>query len=324
MSKILTEAIRVIDIEKRALELLKENLNEDFENAVKMLSLTVANQKKIVVIGVGKSGNIGHKLAATLNSTGAPAVVLNAQNALHGDLGIVSNGDVVIALSYSGKTAELLDILPHLMKKDIKLIGITKKRDSQLGDAAHFVLETPIEKEACPLGLAPTSSSTAALVIGDALAMCLLVERGFTQEEFAQYHPSGALGKELLTRVKEIMRKGRELATCYDDATVLDAIKEMSGARSGACVIVNKANEIKGVFSHGDFARGYQNDSNIGAKQVAEYMTKSPITVHSEALAIHVIKMTSEARVDDVPVLDEDGKVVGIVDTQDFAGQNFV
>jgi len=275
--------------------------------------------KKIVEIGVGKSGNIGHKIAATLNSTGATAVVLNSQNALHGDLGLVTFGDAVIALSASGETKELLDLLPHIKRKTNTLISITKNAESTLGEYSDFVLRTPIEREACPLNLAPTSSSTAALVMGDALAMVLLDVRGFTEDEFAEYHPGGSLGRALLTTVEDIMRVGDQLATASREATVMEVIRVMSKARAGACFVLNDDTTLAGVFSHGDFARAYQNDPQIGEKLVTDFMTEKPVTLSPKALAVEAVKTIRSHRVDDVPVVDENRCVIGVVDTQDFA-----
>lgn len=324
MKEIILKGKKVIDIEREALDLLKESLDEQFAQAVCILKEAIEADKKIVILGVGKSGNVGHKIAATLNSTGATAVVLNAQNALHGDLGIVSDGDAVIALSYSGETAELLDLLPHIKKRDIKLVGITGKKGSTLAECSDAHIVTPVAREACPLGLAPTSSSTSALVVGDALAMTLLDERGFTEEEFAKYHPSGSLGRALLLRVKDIMRSGERLATCSHRATVMEAITAMTEARSGVCVVVGDKGCIQGVFSHGDFARAYQKNASIGASQVADFMTPEPITLNASDLAVEAIKVIRNYQVDDVPVRDEDGVLVGVVDTQDFASLKLV
>lgn len=319
MSEILKKAQNVIDIEIEAIQLMKGKLDSHFENAVSILKTAVDFERKIIIIGVGKSGNIGHKIAATLNSTGATSVVLNTQNALHGDLGIVSNGDVILALSYSGETKELLEILPHLKRKEVKLISITGKSNSTLGDLSDAILLTPILKEACPLGLAPTSSSTSALVMGDALAMTLLDSRGFTEDQFASYHPAGSLGKILLTRIKDIMRTGSQLAICNESSTIMDSIKSMGAARTGSCLIVDNQQKLIGIFSHGDFARAYQNDPSIGTQLVCQYMTKNPITLMPNLLAAEAVKILKKHKVDDIPVIDEERKILGIVDTQDFA-----
>jgi len=316
---IIQQAIKVIEIEEEAINELKNALNGEFVNAVKLLKKTVELGNKIIVIGVGKSGNVAHKIAATLNSTGATSVVLSTQNALHGDLGLISSGDVVIALSFSGETAELIDLLPFVKGQSVSLIAITGELESTLAEVSDCVLHTPVRKEACPLGLAPTSSSTAALVMGDALAMVLLKERGFTEKEFASYHPGGSLGRSLLMRVEDIMRKGERLAVCKERATVIEAISAMTQARSGACFVISTDKKLVGVFSHGDFARAYQNDVMVGEQLVSGYMTKDPVTLSSSSLAVEAVKVIRQYEVDDVPVLDSSDEVIGVVDTQDFA-----
>ena len=310
---------QVIDMEAEALRTMSGSLDDSFASAVAMLKTVLDDHGKVVVVGIGKSGNIGHKIAATLNSTGSTAVVLNSQNALHGDLGMVSDGDAVIALSYSGETAELLDLLPHIKRFDVKLIAMTGKPDSTLARHADTTLDTSVDREACPLNLAPTSSSTAMLVMGDALAMVLLQARGFTEENFARFHPGGALGRALLTKVSDIMRSGESMASVDSDATVQDALVAMTRARSGACVVLAAGGFLGGIFTHGDFARSYQSDPMVGGKKVAELMTRDPISVQADALAAEAVKTIGAHRVDDVVVLDEEGKPVGLVDTQDLA-----
>lgn len=310
---------KVIEMEAEALTNMGALLGEPFAQAVTMLKDVVERHGKIIVVGIGKSGNIGHKIAATLNSTGSTAVVLHSQNALHGDLGMVSDGDAVIALSYSGETVELLDLLPHIKRFDVKLIAMTGKSNSTLARHADATLDTSVEREACPLNLAPTSSSTAMLVMGDALAMVLLKARGFTEENFARFHPGGALGRALLTKVADIMRAGEGLASVAEDATVQDALVAMTEARSGACVVLKGDQLLAGIFTHGDFARSYQEDPMVGAKKVADLMTRDPISVCAEALAAEAIKTIGAHRIDDVVVLDAEGRPVGLVDTQDLA-----
>ena len=310
---------RVIDIEIEAAQALRATLGESFIQAIESLKSTLEQRGKIVVIGVGKSGNIGHKIAATLNSTGATTVVLNSQNALHGDLGILSDGDIVIALSSSGETAELLDLLPFIKRFQVQIIAISGKVESTLAQQADIILHTPIEREACPLNLAPTSSSTAALIMGDALAMVLLDARGFTDEDFARFHPGGSLGKALLTRVSDIMRSQQQLATASEASSVHDALLAMNSARTGACVILNSSEAIVGIFTHGDFVRAYAENTSVGNQCVAEYMTTKPITVNLNALATEALKTIRQNRVDDIVVLDQEGHLAGLIDTQDFA-----
>ena len=315
----LANARQVIEIETGALQRMASRLDESFTQAVEILHETLDRRGKIVVVGIGKSGNIGHKIAATLNSTGATAVVLNSQNALHGDLGIVSDGDAVLLLSYSGETGELLDVLPHIKRFDVRLIALTGNPVSTLAEHSEVVLDTSVDREACPLKLAPTSSSTAMLVMGDALAMVLLESRGFTEEQFARFHPGGALGRALLTRVSDIMRKGEQLAAVPADATVRDALVAMSSARAGACVMVEPDGKLAGIFTHGDFARCYQRDPLVGDKAVATFMTRNPISLDADSLAVEALQTIGSHRVDDVVVLDAEGRAVGLVDTQDLA-----
>lgn len=315
----LAKARQVIEIETAALQGMAARLDGGFTRAVEMLKETLDRRGKIVVAGIGKSGNIGHKIAATLNSTGATAVVLNSQNALHGDLGILSDGDAVLMLSYSGETAELLDLLPHVKRFDVQVIALTGKPASTLGEHSDVVLDTSVDREACPMNLAPTSSSTAMLVMGDALAMVLLEARGFDEKQFARYHPGGALGRALLTKVSDIMRAGDQLAQVADGATVREALVAMSKARSGACVVTKPDSTLAGIFTHGDFARCYQQDPHVGDRPVAEFMTRKPISVAADSLAVEAVQTIGSHRVDDVVVLDDEGRAVGLVDTQDLA-----
>jgi arabinose-5-phosphate isomerase len=272
-----------------------------------------------VVVGVGKSGNIGHKIAATFNSTGATAVVMDSTNALHGDLGMLDDGDAVLALSYSGETRELLDLLPFIKRFDVKVIAMTGKPQSTLARLSDVLLDTAVEREACPLNLAPTSSSTAMLAMGDALAMVLLEARGFTGEDFARYHPGGALGRALLTRVSDIMRTDSSLPTVGEDADVFAALDAMNRARAGACVILDGEGGMAGIFTHGDFARSFRKDPLLGDKPVSGLMTRKPVTVRADALAVEVLRTIGENRIDDIVVLDGGGKPVGLIDTQDLA-----
>ena len=315
----LARARDVIEIEIEGLRRMSDHLNGHLIEAVKILQHTLEHRGKIVVIGVGKSGNIGHKIAATFNSTGATAVVLDSQNALHGDLGLLSDGDAVLALSYSGETRELLDLLPFIRRFEIKLIALTGKSNSTLSRFSEAILDTSVEREACPLNLAPTSSSTAMLVMGDALAMVLLESRGFTGEDFARFHPGGSLGRALLTRVSDIMRAGAELPIVSEDANVFAALDAMNQVRAGACLILNPAGRLAGIFTHGDFARSFRSDPLLGEKAVAHLMTRNPITVKASALAVEVLRTIGQNRIDDIVVLDEAKIPVGLIDTQDLA-----
>ncbi|MBJ7256117.1 MAG: KpsF/GutQ family sugar-phosphate isomerase [Akkermansiaceae bacterium] len=315
----LASARFVIETEIEGLQRMSSQLDERFITAVEILQETLNNRGKIVVCGVGKSGNIGHKIAATFNSTGATAVVMDSQNAVHGDLGLLSDGDAVMLLSYSGETRELIDLLPFIKRFAVRIIALTGSSSSTLSRFSEVTLDTSVEREACPLNLAPTSSSTAMLVMCDTLAMVLLESRGFTEKDFARYHPGGSLGRALLTLVSDIMRVDAELPTVSEDENVFATLDAMNRARAGACLILDNAGGLAGIFTHGDFARSFRNDPLLGEKPVANLMTRQPITVRSDALAVEVLNAIGDNRIDDIVVLDADGKPVGLIDTQDLA-----
>ncbi len=315
----LSQARRVFEIEIEGLQSVAARLGDDFVQAVELLRACVERRSKIVVVGVGKSGHIGDKIAATLTSTGSPAVALNSLNALHGDLGIVSDGDVLLALSYSGETDELNNLLPALARFDVEIVAITGNSQSSLARAARIALDASVEKEACPLNLAPTSSSTAMLALGDALAMVLLEARGFNKDDFARFHPGGRLGRTLLLRVSEIMRGADQLAIAGPNETVLETIKTMTDLKAGAAVVVDANRRLLGIFTHGDFARHFPTTPDIGARPVVEFMTSAPITIRSNKLAAEVLHVLQTHRIDDLVVVDDDGCPVGIIDSQDLS-----
>ena len=309
---------RVLEIEIFELNRLRDRLGDDFSRAVQVIKEAVDNRGKVVVIGVGKSGQIGSKIASTLTSTGSPAVVLDSVNALHGDLGMVSDGDVVLALSASGETEELLRILPAIARFDVRIIAICGNSDSTLAQNAHVVLNFQIDQEACPLNLAPTSSTTVMLVLGDALAMVLLEARGFNKEDFARFHPAGMVGRSLLMRVHQVMRPRAAMAMVATDATVRDVLKAMTQVRAGAAVVIDPNQQLAGIFTHGDFVRHFQSDPRIGERVVADLMTLSPVTVHKDKLAVEVLNLLERHRIDDLVVVDDNNVPVGIVDSQDL------
>lgn len=320
MSDHLTTARQVIRLEAEALQALEARLDETFSATVESLLSVLTERKKLVLVGIGKSGNIAHKIAATLTSTGAPAVVLHSQNALHGDLGLLSEGDAVIALSYSGETSELLNLLPFLKRRSGTFVAMTGKLDSTLARHADHVIDTSVPREACPLELAPTSSSTTMLVAGDALAMVLMSARGFTADDFAQYHPGGSLGRALLTTVGEIMRTGDRLAMVAPENSIFETLTEMTRAKSGAAIILNPDRTLGGIFTHGDFARSFQSNPEVGTQPVASLMTANPITISANALAAEAVRIVGERNIDDLIVLDPaSGEVLGLVDSQDLA-----
>ena len=309
----------VIGMQADSLREMASRIDASFGAAVMAVQSSLENRGKIVVVGVGKSGNVGHKIAATFNSTGATAVVLNTQNALHGDLGLLSEGDVVLTLSYSGETRELLDLIPFIRSFDVKVIALCGKTGSSLSAAADVTLDTSVAREACPLNLAPTSSSTAMLVMGDALAMVLLESRGFTESDFARYHPGGSLGRALLLKVGDVMRRDERMPTVGIGARVVDAVAEMNRSRAGACLILDASGKLAGIFTHGDFARGYEKNPALGAFPVADLMTRNPISLTEDSLAVEAVKQVGEKRIDDIVVVNAEGKPVGLIDAQDLA-----
>ncbi len=312
------KAIRVLDIEILELQRLRDRLDPAFSRAVEVIKETVDARGKVVVLGIGKSGHIGNKIAATLTSTGSPAVVLDSSNALHGDLGVVADGDVILALSASGETEELLQILPALARFQVRIIALCGKADSTLAQSADVFLDVNVEQEACPLNLAPTSSTTVMLALGDALAMVLLEARGFRKEDFAKFHPGGMIGRSLLIKVHQIMRPRDAMAVVPKEALVRDVLKAMSSVRAGAAVVADGSNHLAGIFTHGDFVRHFQIDSKIGDRMVADLMTLNPVTVHRDKLAVEVLNLLERHRIDDLIVVDDDNAPVGIVDSQDL------
>jgi len=315
----LEKARRVISLEIGEVQRLLTRLDASFVEAVDTILRCVENRGKVVVVGVGKSGHIGEKIAATLTSTGSPAVVLNSLNALHGDLGVVADGDVVLALSYSGETDELVNILPALSRFDVRIVAMTGNPQSFLAKNAHTHLDVSVEQEACPLNLAPTSSTTVMLVLGDALAMVLLEARGFRKEDFARFHPGGRLGRTLLMKVHQIMRGEGQMAKVAPAMAVREVLHEMSSRRAGAAIVVGADGKLAGIFTHSDFARHFQSDPNLGALPVERFMTRNPVTIQGDRLAVEVLHVIEQRKIDDLIVVDETNTPIGMVDTQDLA-----
>src|SRR5688572_5247556 len=256
----LPRAREVFDIEIAALKSVRALLDESFEKAVALAVDTLRQRSKIVVVGVGKSGIVGRKIAATLTSTGSTSVVLDSVDALHGDLGIVNDGDLILALSYSGESEELVSLLPALKRFDVKLVSLTGVPRSSLARYSDVILNVHVPKEACPFNLAPTASTTAMLAMGDALAMAVLEARGFKQSDFAKYHPSGAIGRALLVKVMDIMRSGSRNAIANERVQVREALMVMTKAKSGSLSVVNRTGKLVGVFTDGDFRRHMATD----------------------------------------------------------------
>ena len=316
----LVKGRKVIQEEAAALKAVQARLDESFGAAVEAMREAVQSGRKIIVTGIGKSGQIGAKIAATLSSTGAPSVVLDAVNASHGDLGVISSGDLVLLLSYSGETEEISRLIPSLKRIGARIVALTGSAKSTLAREADIHLDVRVPREACPLNLAPTSSSTATLAVGDALAMVLLEARGFNKEDFAAFHPGGSIGRNLLLKVQDIMRPAGQMAILEGNATVNEALALLARMRAGAAAVVDaKKKRLIGIYTHGDFTRGYQKNVHIGQARLSEVMTAKPITVRVDKLAVEVLNLFEANRIDDLVVVDRQHRPVGLVDAQDLA-----
>ncbi len=315
----LVRALEVFDIELAALKAVRAQLDESFNLAVETIVETLRQRGKIIVVGIGKSGNIGRKIAATLTSTGSTSVVLNSVDALHGDLGVVNDGDLVLALSYSGESEELLNLVPALKRFSVKIIAITGALKSSLARFSDVALNVKVPKEACPFNLAPTSSTTAMLVMGDALAMAVLQARGFKQQDFAKHHPSGAIGRALLMQVRDIMRTDTRNAVAPQSLSVRDALLVMTRARTGSVSVVNARGKLVGVFTDGDLRRRMALDGDdLLTQRLEKVMTRHPICIRDEALAAEALKIFNERNIDDLIVVNARQEPVGLVDSQDL------
>jgi arabinose-5-phosphate isomerase len=321
---LLQRARQVFSTEINALQRVRSRLTSSFEHAVHAMQKCVENGHKIITTGMGKSGHIAAKVAATLTSTGSPAVFLDCANAIHGDLGLVSEGDCVLLFSYSGTTEEIVRLVPLLKRPGVTLVALSGRAKSPLVEASDYHLDVSVKSEACPLNLAPTASTTAMLAMGDALAMTLMQARGVTRELFARLHPGGAIGRALLLRVSDIMRTGQHMAALPHNVTVLEALEAMHKARSGAAVLLNPSGTLAGIFTHGDFARHYSRDTNIGTKKVSAYMTKKPIVVRDTALAVDALNIFEKHNIDDLIVIDQHRRPVGVVDAQDLTKHHLI
>jgi arabinose-5-phosphate isomerase len=308
----------IFDIEIDALRQTRARLDENFSTAVDLIAKALRNKGKLIVTGIGKSGNIGQKIAATLTSTGTTSVLLDAVNALHGDLGLIGDGDVVLALSYSGETEELLRILPAIKRFDVKIIAMTAHPKSRIARYSDAILNVHVKKEACPFNLAPTSSPPAMLAMGDALAMCVLEARGFQKSDYARLHPAGAIGSTMLVQIKDIRRTGARNAVIPEYESVKDALLAMTKAKSGTISVVDNRGRVAGVFTDGDFRRHIARDASVLQAQVKTVMTRNPITIRQDALAVEALKIFQQRQIDDLIVVDESKHPVGIVDSQDL------
>ncbi len=312
---VIKRAKEVLDIEAQAIKLLKSRLGKDF---IKAVELVLKCKGRVVVSGMGKTGIIAQKFSATLASTGTPSLFLHTAEAIHGDLGKVTGDDVVIILSNSGQSEEMKQLLPILKKIGSPIISLTGNPKSILAKYSDVVLDVSVKKEACPLGLAPTASTTASLAMADALAVCLLERKGFKEKDFAFFHPGGALGRRLLLSVQDIMRRGQANAIVNENKKVSQVLFAITAARAGAAIIVDKSGRLKGIFTDGDLRRHLESDKNLGGRLIKEVMTKNPTVVKKEMLAAEAMRILQAKKIDEVPVVDKNMRPLGLLDVQDL------
>jgi arabinose-5-phosphate isomerase len=308
-------ARRVLAIEAEAVRALIARLDARF---VAALALILERRGRVLVSGIGKSGHIARKVASTLSSTGTPAYFVHPAEANHGDLGMIESGDVFIAISHSGESEELLSIVPQVKRRGAKLIALTGAADSALAREADVLLDAGVAQEACPHNLAPTASTTAALALGDALAVALLDARGFSADDFARSHPGGALGRRLLTHVTDVMRRGADLPTVPESATFKQAVLEMSRGRMGMTAVLDPQGRVRGIFTDGDLRRTLEKLRDFEHTRINEIMTPGPHTIRPGALAVEAVQIMERHKVNQLLVVDDDDRLVGALNMHDL------
>lgn len=318
MSKLLDLAREVLTIEAEGIAHLIKKLDAGF---LKALDLIYRAKGRVIVTGVGKSGIVGRKLVATFNSTGTPALFLHPVEAMHGDLGMVSADDVVLALSNTGETKELTILLPSLKRLEVPVIALTGRLQSTLARHSQVAIDTGVPREACPLGLAPTASTTAMLAMGDALAVALLTKRGFKAADFRRFHPGGSLGERLTLAISEVMLMGERIPLTRPDHTLEEAIREMDQKKLGATLVVDRQGVLKGIITDGDLRRALKKWGNILEKPAKEVMTSGPHAVGPGARASQALELMEHHAITVLPVVDETRRVLGIVHLHDLLGR---
>jgi len=307
--------LAVLRTEAEAVQALVQRIDDGFVRACEYM---LHCRGRIVVTGMGKSGHIGNKIAATLASTGSPAFFVHPGEASHGDLGMITGGDVVLALSNSGETAEIITILPIIKRLGVPLIAMTGNPDSTLSREADVNIDVSVAKEACPLGLAPTASTTATLAMGDALAVALLEARGFTEQDFARSHPGGSLGRRLLLHVDDIMHRGDEIPAVDEGATISQALVEMTAKGLGMTAVVDGENRIRGIFTDGDLRRTLDRGVDLHETPVTKVMTPGGVTTRPERLAAEALKLMEENKINALLVVDEENRLAGALNMHDL------
>ena len=315
----LKRASEVLNIEMDGIQRVKNNLDDGFVQAIDAILETInTGCGKVVIIGVGKNWHIGNKMAATFTSTGTPTVAMHPIEAMHGDFGILSDRDIVVAMSYSGASDELIAVLQPIKRKGVKIIALTGEPKSPLGEAADILVSIKVDKEACPFNMAPTTSTTATLALGDAMAMVLLEARGFKIEDYAKMHPGGAIGRTLLLRVSDVMRTGDRCATVQSGKAVKDALIAMTGAKAGCVAVVNEDQTLVGIMTDGDLRRHLLKTPDLVEHTVDEIMTRNPKTLVKDMLALEILTIYEQFNIDDLIVIDDENRVIGAVDIQDM------
>ncbi|NQT91037.1 MAG: KpsF/GutQ family sugar-phosphate isomerase [Candidatus Omnitrophica bacterium] len=315
MSKCTRIAKEVLRIESEAIKKLIKSIGSDFEKAVDTI---MGCRGRVVITGMGKPGIIGQKISATLSSTGTASLFMHPADAIHGDLGRVKKDDIIIALSNSGETGEIKKLLPIIKKIGAKLISFTGNKSSALAENSDVTLYVGVEKEACPLGLAPTASTTAMLAMGDALSIALLKAKGFRVEDFAFYHPGGTLGRKLWLRVEDVMRKGKAHPVVREDAVLKKVLYAVTRARAGSATVVDKKGRLIGIFTDGDLRRHLESDPAIITRKVKDVMTPKPASIVKGRMAVEALRILQNKKIDEILVVDKKSRPVGLVDVQDL------
>lgn len=320
---ILACARKVFEVEIGGLEKTRDSLGDAFVATVRLMVDTLEADGLVVVTGVGKSLHVAEKMSAVFASTGTRSIVLNPVQAMHGDLGMTSPRDMLIALSFSGESEEVVKLVPAIRRHGLKVVAVTGNPDSTLARASDLTLPIPCGAEACPFGMAPTNSATATMAMGDALAMAMVEARKFTVEEYAGNHPAGAIGRALTLKASDVMRRGGDFAKVPPSATVLQSLMAMTRAKAGSAVVADCDGRLVGIFTDGDFRRmvaerSSEDVASTLSAEVSKVMTKSPMSIRDTAYAAEIVKVFERRRIDDLPVVDEAGRVVGLVDIQDL------
>jgi arabinose-5-phosphate isomerase len=311
----ISRAKKVLINESKAIASLADRIDGNF---AKVISLLAKNKGRVIVTGMGKPGFIAQKISATLSSTGTPSLYLHPAEALHGDLGRVTDNDVIIALSNSGETEEVVKLIPIIKKIGAKLVSITGNKKSTLATSSDFILDSFVKKEACPMGLAPTTSTTVMLALGDALAIALLEKKNFQPKDFALFHPGGSLGKRLILKVEDIMRPKTHTPIVKESTKVKDVLLKITKLRAGSASVVDSRGRLTGIFTDGDLRRHFEEGKDLFHRKVRDIMTKTPVTITGDRLAAEAFEILRDRKIDEIPVVDKNGRPVGLLDVQDI------